>query len=109
VSQEIHITVPKGAQVIIHEEDEPEVERSLEERIDDLLKLLESQPQKEYIFIPYPTMPAPQIVPMPYPVYPQPSRTVPNLPRWYVGDLPYPPYTVTCTTSNDTAYLDLTQ
>lgn len=87
--QEIHITVPKGAKVVIHEEEEaPEVERSLEEKVDDLLKLLEAKPEKEVVY-----------VPMPYPAYPQPyTVTFPYQP--FIVTYPKPtweqPYKVTC-------------
>ena len=88
--QEIHITVPKGAKVIIHEEDEPEVERTLEERVEELEKALEAAPERVYI-------------PMPYPVYPAPVYYPPLL-------VPYPaptwdqPYTVTSGISSVTSF-----
>lgn len=79
MAQEIHITVPKGAKVVIHEEGEPEVERSLEERLDDLLKRLEALPAPAFVPMPYP---------MPYPVPTPPSELLRPY-RYTVGDMPW--------------------
>lgn len=94
MSQEIHITVPKGAKVVIHEQEDDETELTVEERMDALEKAVE-----ELVAIPaHFYLPLPYVVPPAY-VPPQPIPVSPPLPEWYVNH----PYRITYTSSGTNA------
>lgn len=93
MSQEIHITVPKGAKVVIHEEEAPEVERTLEDRVADLEQQLSGAPEKEVVYVPYPVYQPPALPIYVYPPVIQPT-TAPTNPHWN-------PYKITCGTTID--------
>lgn len=81
----VHVHAPKGVTVHVH------VHETEAELVIEAIEDVKSEPEKIYIPLPYPT---PHIWPLPS----WPPHDYRHPPLGYIGDWPWPQYTVTCKT-----------